>query len=594
MKITANRQEPFVYGSLGGGVISLVPPPSQPQEPLASNVKADYDLVSQIGTRKAWEIFLNTYKTGFYAELAAAQLAKLMEVAKLEPPAPPTPSPALPSSDEQRAWDRIRDSGDQAALQDFIKRYPRSPLVLNAQKRLETLQQIAREREEKAQEERRAKAAEAERQKAEQQAALQAKAAEAERQKAEQQAAFQAKAAEAERQKAEQAKAEQAKAEQRAWDKIKESIDQVALQDFINRYPSSPLVVTAQKRLETAQQIAREQVEKARAEREAAQQKAEQQKAAPPEAEQRKVAVPTAPTDDHATPGPNPNSVAALEAPPAPSSAKPSSAETRAWDRIKESDNQAALQEFIKRYSTSPLVLNAQKRLETLQQIAREREEKAQEERRVKAAEAERQKAEQQAALQAKTAEAERQKAEQQAALQAKAAEAERQKAERPTVPVVVSNTSELIHAAQIELSRLGCFSGKADGTLNAATKSGINRYLSRRGSPDPDVAVTESFISELRDQQLRNCQLVCPSGQTADGDTCVASKKSAQPTKSARQHDDVQDKPKANRQATKQEAKQDKRSDRPSAQSQPQVRQEVSTAPRESHGGGSMIGVGF
>jgi hypothetical protein len=52
-------------------------PPSQPQEPLAPNVKADYDLVNQIGTRKAWEIFPNTYKTRSYAELAAAPLAKI-------------------------------------------------------------------------------------------------------------------------------------------------------------------------------------------------------------------------------------------------------------------------------------------------------------------------------------------------------------------------------------------------------------------------------------------------------------------------------------------------------------------------------------
>jgi hypothetical protein len=556
MKITNNRQEPFVYGSLGGGVISLVPAPSQPKEPLTSDVKGDYELVKEIGTRKAWEIFLNQHKTGFYADLAAAQLAKLTaaeqgagkaeqgpKVAALEPPHPLSPAPALPSSDEQRAWDRIRDSGDQAALQEFIKRYPKSPLALNAQKRLETLQQIARERDEKAradreaaqqrmEEERRAKAAEAERQKAEQQAAIQR--VEEERR---------AKAAEAERQKA-------------------------------------------------AQQ------------------------------------TPANPNDDHLTPGPIPNNVATLELPPPPSPTKPGSAEARAWDRIKESDNPTALQEFIKRYPTSPLVLNAQKRLDTLQQIAQEREEKAradreaaqqraEEERRAKAAEAERQKAEQQAALKraeeerrAKAAEAERQKAEQQAALKraeeerrAKAAEAERQKAEqkaqqaaeKPTVPEVASNTTELIHAAQIELSRLGCFSGKADGTLNAATKAGINRYLSRRGSPDPDIAVTDSFVSELRDQQLKNCQLDCPSGQTADGDVCIAAKKSSEPTKSARQHDDVQDKPKANRQPVKQEVKQaDKRPERPTAQPQPQVHQEVTSAPRESHGGGATIGVGF
>jgi hypothetical protein len=584
MKITDNRQEPFVYGSLGGGVISLVPPPSEPKEPLASDVKGDYALVKEIGTKKAWEVFLNTYKTGFYADLAAAQLAKLVaaeqgtKVASLEPPA--LPAPTLPSSDEQRAWDRIRDSGDQAALEEFIRRYPRSPLALNAQKRLETLQQIAREGEEKArvareaaqqraEEERRAKAAEAERQKAEQQAALQradderrAKAAEAERQKAEQQAALQAKAAEAQRQKAEQQAALEAK---------------------------------------TAE--------------------AERQKVTQP--------VPAEPNDNHATPGSNPNDVATLELPPAPSLVKPGAAEARAWDKIKDSENQAALQDFIKHYPKSPLVLNAQKRLDALHQIAQEREEKARadheaaqqradDERRAKAVEAERQKAEQQAALQradderrAKAAEAERQKAEQQAALQradderrAKAAEAERQKAEqqnagqtteKKNVPVVASNTPELIHSAQIELSRLGCFSGKADGTLNAATKSGINRYLSRRGSPDPDVVVTESFVSELRDQQLKNCQLDCPSGQTADGDICVAGKESSPSTKSARQHDDVQEKPKAGRQPAKQEAKQaDKRPERPSAPPQPQVHQEVSSAPRETHGGGTIIGVGF
>jgi uncharacterized protein len=33
VKITSNRQEPFVYGSLGGGIISLVPQPSQPVYP---------------------------------------------------------------------------------------------------------------------------------------------------------------------------------------------------------------------------------------------------------------------------------------------------------------------------------------------------------------------------------------------------------------------------------------------------------------------------------------------------------------------------------------------------------------------------------
>jgi len=149
LKITGNRQEPFVYGSLGGGNVSLVPAPATPMAPEISKVKGDYELVAQIGTKKAWEIFLDTYKTGFYADLAREQLAKLQaKVASLEPPAPP--EPAKPTSDETRAWNKIKDTSDREALEGFIARYPNSPLALNAQHRLDILDRAAKEREEKA------------------------------------------------------------------------------------------------------------------------------------------------------------------------------------------------------------------------------------------------------------------------------------------------------------------------------------------------------------------------------------------------------------------------------------------------------------
>ena len=161
LKITGSRQEPFVYGSLGGGNISLVPAPEKPKAPEISKVKTDYELVAQIGTAKAWEVFLNTYKDGFYADLARAQLAKLNSseqparptqsptvVAKLEPP--PAPAPVRPTNDELRAWNHIRETSNRDALENFIKRYPNSPLALNAQHRLDVLDRAAREREEKA------------------------------------------------------------------------------------------------------------------------------------------------------------------------------------------------------------------------------------------------------------------------------------------------------------------------------------------------------------------------------------------------------------------------------------------------------------
>ena len=74
MKVTGNRQEPFVYGSLGGGNIALVPAPATRQEAPVSDVKADYELVQKIGSKRAWEVFLGTHPSGFYADLARAQI----------------------------------------------------------------------------------------------------------------------------------------------------------------------------------------------------------------------------------------------------------------------------------------------------------------------------------------------------------------------------------------------------------------------------------------------------------------------------------------------------------------------------------------
>ena len=86
LKSTSNKQEPFVYGSLGGDSVSLVPQAAEPSHEKLSDVKADikltdvkgdYELVERIGTQKAWEAFLSSHGEGLYADLARAQLAKL-------------------------------------------------------------------------------------------------------------------------------------------------------------------------------------------------------------------------------------------------------------------------------------------------------------------------------------------------------------------------------------------------------------------------------------------------------------------------------------------------------------------------------------
>lgn len=84
MKATGNRQEPFVYGSLGGADVSLVPtqPALATTGPGASGdpqdrIRRDYELALQLGTRDGWDTFLQQYPSGFYAGLAKGQLNKI-------------------------------------------------------------------------------------------------------------------------------------------------------------------------------------------------------------------------------------------------------------------------------------------------------------------------------------------------------------------------------------------------------------------------------------------------------------------------------------------------------------------------------------
>jgi uncharacterized caspase-like protein len=86
LKATNNRQEPFIYGSLGGDDLALVPAvavpsPAAPSPPAASDpnaaVRHDYELAKEVGSREAWDFFIATYPDGFYAKLAQAQRNKL-------------------------------------------------------------------------------------------------------------------------------------------------------------------------------------------------------------------------------------------------------------------------------------------------------------------------------------------------------------------------------------------------------------------------------------------------------------------------------------------------------------------------------------
>lgn len=122
MKTTGNKQEPFVYGSLGGDDVVLVPP-SQTKAAVPAQVAAldpnsqlrrDYELAAAINTKAAWDAFISTYPKGFYADLARAARAKLDSA-----PANTTVASKPP---ETRNPQQSRDTSTMSGFDNYIDR----------------------------------------------------------------------------------------------------------------------------------------------------------------------------------------------------------------------------------------------------------------------------------------------------------------------------------------------------------------------------------------------------------------------------------------------------------------------------------------
>jgi hypothetical protein len=84
MKATDDRQEPFVYGSLGGATVSLVPGPTKTMDPAPALqdpeavIRKNFEFALQLNSRQAWDYFLQQHATGYYANLARIHLDKIV------------------------------------------------------------------------------------------------------------------------------------------------------------------------------------------------------------------------------------------------------------------------------------------------------------------------------------------------------------------------------------------------------------------------------------------------------------------------------------------------------------------------------------
>jgi outer membrane protein assembly factor BamD (BamD/ComL family) len=432
LKITNNRQEPYVYGSLGGSNVALVPAPEKaaPQAVDQEKMRTDYELVmkvfEKVGSKTPLKVFLEQYPSGLYSELVREQLNQLETQEKLalatgpsatQSPRGPTltdparnqqlvaipqkepPSPAQPSPDKL-AWDEVKDSTDPDALRRFIQRFRDSPRMLEAQRRLDVLLRNQREREDQARREK-AEAEIAKAWEAVQGTDDQAKLRDFLRRypttqftdAAKQRLDAVIRAAQEREEAARVAAAEErrlkAEAEmKRAFDAAAATSDQSVVRDFMRRYPDSPYVAQAKSHLDAL--IVAEQ-ERKEQERLAAAEARRQKMEADAAAAWNGVKNSSNPADVQNFIRRFPESTLALKdaterlgtldrgAKERVARAQAEVAAARAaWDRIKDTNDTAVVQDFIKRYANMPTALNdAKQYLDVLDKRNKEREAKA-------------------------------------------------------------------------------------------------------------------------------------------------------------------------------------------------------------------------
>src|SRR5262249_6487589 len=103
MRVTSNRQEPYLYGSLGGTLVSLVPGGSDfaPGASTSSDADKAWTVADASTAPEALEPFIKYYGDPSYGAMARSRLAELkrQQVAAAEPPiAPSSPPGANPSA----------------------------------------------------------------------------------------------------------------------------------------------------------------------------------------------------------------------------------------------------------------------------------------------------------------------------------------------------------------------------------------------------------------------------------------------------------------------------------------------------------------
>jgi hypothetical protein len=144
LKVTHNRQEPFVYGSLGGTNVSIVDSPSlpvlTPQAPTIDRAERAWAVTKDTNSVAILEDFIRLYGSTSYGSMARARLEELKRSQVAVTPPPPV-NPAPPPIDDapERVWAKTKDTTSIAILEDYIRQFGSTPYGSMARARLEEL-----------------------------------------------------------------------------------------------------------------------------------------------------------------------------------------------------------------------------------------------------------------------------------------------------------------------------------------------------------------------------------------------------------------------------------------------------------------------
>jgi Caspase domain len=289
------------------------------------------------------------------------------------------------------------------------------------------------------------------------------------------------------------------------WDRIKDQDDVAALREFVNKYPSSPHAIFARNRLDLLERFAREREEARRAREEEQRRTAEAEIERRREAEDRRRAEQLAAQQriEEEQKRQEAKQVAALEAAKLEAARQEPSRrqqEGQMWQEAVRLLQEQRQQEVVRQQQEEPKQADLERR--RTEENCR-REEAKLSDLRSAGASSRGEMAKFETATECKSLRPAI------AAAIAQEAPPSAPSSLQPSAPLaepVKVNVPEQIRQAQVELVRLGCFSGPTDGKLSDATRGAIRSLSQRLHRRLLEISITNDFIADLKRQADHLC----------------------------------------------------------------------------------------